>query len=263
VSETGVEKSSGGSGGAAGQPAAAPSGAALAIVAAVALALLGSGLGFRFIGQAPRPPEPTPLRRSLDEFPREFLGYGWRNQPLEPEIEKVAGASAYLNLLGFRSRDAAYAHLYVSYYNQAQTLVEHEPQVCMVEAGGWSLPYGILRNEVKIPAPAGDPAVTLPVNVYLFRKDVENLLMVNYYCVNSEYFNSRDEVRMKGLIGRGFYAQTRVSIPLSDLDAASINETTYADSEPYKRAVEVLQFVVPELEKYLPFERRTGDKPQG
>ena len=39
---------------------------------------------------------------------------------------------------------------------------------------------------------------------------------------------------------------------LSDLDMAAISEANLAASEPVKRAIEILQFVAPALDDYLP-----------
>ena len=231
----------------------APGGAtatkAIAVVAA--LALLVCGIGLQLVGHTQASVQFTGLRKSLDLFPREFLGYTWRDKYLDPDIEKMAGAAYYINVQGFRPRDASGASVYVSYYGEAATLVEHEPQVCMV-AGGWDLPWGVQRESIQIPAGPGKPAWELPVNVYVFRKDMDNLLMLNYYCVNGRYFNSRDDVRVAGLVGRGYYTQTRVSIGLSDFDRARLTEKNVSESETYKRAVEILQYMVPQLEEYLP-----------
>jgi hypothetical protein len=255
----------------------------MALVAAI---LVGSGAAFKVTGRGPGTFTDTPLRRNFDGFPREFLGYQWsKNKPLDEDTERVLNAKAYLNREGFRSRDKSLAMLWVSYFGESETLVEHEPQVCMA-AGGWSLPYGIHRTTVPMPPGPDGKSWDLPVNVYLFRKDVNRLFLVNTYCVNGTYTNSRDEARILSRRGVGFYAQTRVTIRLGDVEWGRLRarmgsradpyapardrgqleaelarlaaagragaEATEEKAHPVVRAAEILQFVIPELEAYLP-----------
>ncbi len=226
-------------------------------IVAVCVLLLASGLGFRFGGAGAEndgPVEKTELRKGFDEFPREFLGYVWRDDPLDPDVEEVAGAMYYLNLNGFRREDTAAAHLYVSYFGESRTLVEHEPQVCM-KAGGWQLPYGIMRTKVQMPARDGGEAWELPVNAYLFKHDINYMFMVNYYVVNGEYMNRRVEARLAEEAERGFYAQARVSTAVSRSEAAKLRSERFRETEVFERLAEILRYVVPRLETHLPMDR--------
>lgn len=262
------------------------------------LVLLVTGVGFRLSGIARRAPiSDTPLARSLDEFPHDFLGYEWsKNQPLDDTTERVLGATAYLNRVGFRPWDASRQALWVCYYGQSETKVQHEPEICY-RANGWSLPFGIGEAEIVIPARNGRPSWKLPVNVYLFRQDVNWMMLVNTYCVNGYYTNDRDRVRNMGKAGQGFYTQVRVSRRLSDFEylamlsmeggsrddpyavardtkavarrLRALREARQAAGDgrtderhhPYLLQAEILQYVVPELEPYLP--EVTGTVPTG
>jgi uncharacterized protein DUF3485 len=256
----------------------------------VAVMLTVTGLAFRLAVGGSGPVVRTPPKVPLSKFSREFLGYEWTaDQPLRPDVEKVLGAMAYVNRGGFRERDRSGAHLWISYFGESQTMVEHEPQVCM-RTDGWSLPEGIGSNGVialKRSLANGDTEV--PVNVYVFRKDVTYQLLINTYCVNGKYLSDRNRARFHGGKGVGFYAQIRVVIPLDDYEWSQLRTTgggisgvyeLSADAarvarglreldndraagsgqrrHPYLRAAEIMRHVVPELERHLPLESKRG-----
>jgi hypothetical protein len=136
-----------------------------------------------------------------------------------------------------------------------RTLLEHEPQVCY-GAQDWKLPFGIIKSQIDMPAREGRPAWKLPVNIYLFSRDFEYVMVVNYYCVNWNYSSSRSDVRVLGNAPGGFYLQTRVTLPFSEADLAgctSDNFVAVMEKNPrFRQAVEVLRFAAPLLEDYLP-----------
>lgn len=248
--------------------------------ALVAVILAVTGAAFRVEGGGPG--QLTEPRKSFDDFPQLFLGYEWGpNTLLDEDTERVLGADYYLNRDGFRQSDASKVSLWVSYFGQSETLIEHEPQQCM-RTGGWSLPFGICSTKIPMPPGADGKPWRLPVNVYLFQKDIERVLMVNTYCVSGHYLSNRDEARFYGEKGKGFYAQIRVTIPLTHFEWAALSaekydlpndvaqveaevaklEETRAEPQsgeaekihPYLRAVEILRYVVPALTEYFPAE---------
>jgi hypothetical protein len=240
-------------------PAGRACGAAtLSLVAAlsVAVLLLAAGVGLRATGTSHGAGGPrTPLHKSFDDFPHDFLGYTWRRDKLDEATEVVAGADAYLKLLGTRPGGATWIDLYATYLGAGRTLLEHEPQVCY-GAQDWKLPFGIVKSEIPMPARDGRPAWQLPVNIYLFSRDFEYVMVVNYYCVNWHYSSSRTDVRLMDDKPGGFYLQTRVTLPLSEADLAECtpdNVAALLEKNPrYRQAVEVLRFAAPLLEDYLP-----------
>jgi hypothetical protein len=226
------------------------------LTAAVVAVLLVSGVGYRvrsmYRGESSRPS--TPLRRAFTEFSTEFLDYQWRHGRLDEAIERVTGAEAYLKMSGYRRGDTAMVELYTSYVGKGATMVEHEPQVCY-GAQGWSLPYGILRRKVEgVTVRLMDGSMgPLPVNVYLFEKDVDRQMVVNFYCINGKYTDSRVDVRVEADRPGGYYAQTRVSMALSGIEWAEIDPNRVSESRRFLQAAEVLRHVVPILEsEYLP-----------
>jgi len=258
--------------------------AALGFVAVAALVLLGSGVGFRLGGRARGTVRLTEPRVGLDTFPREFCGYEWsRDLPLDKDTEEVLGAMYYLNRQGFRRADSAAASLWVSYFGSPETRVDHEPQRCM-RNGGWTLPFNFVRIEIPMPPRENGDPWRLPIQVYLFKKDMDHLLMVNTYCVNGTYLNKRTAARILSLDsqGLGFYTQTRVTINLTTLEwselvgvrgpegdpyalardvdgvARAVRElessgpTPGEKVNPYLRAVEIMRHVIPHLERHLP-----------
>ncbi|NIA20437.1 MAG: exosortase-associated EpsI family protein [Anaerolineaceae bacterium] len=236
------------------RPGAAPRGG-VAIAALVVLILLASGIGFKISWPEPPSRKPTPLRKAFKDFSTDFLGYKWRWVILDPVIEKVAGVDAYLNLAGFRRRDGSSAQIYTSYVGKGTTMVEHEPEVCYV-AQGWSLPYGIKKAEIKELQVVIDKKGTigpLPVNIYLFAKDVNHQMVVNSYCINGRYTNSRTTVRTEADRPGGFYAQTRVVMPMTSVDWTETTPQTLTTSRRFRQAVEILRYVTPLIRhKYLP-----------
>jgi len=266
------------------------------LIVAVVLILLGSGTAFRLAGRTGGTVRLTEPRIGLDKFPHEFCGYQWGHDlPLDDNTEKVLGAMYYLNRQGFRRSDSASASLWVSYFGSPETRVDHEPQVCMVKGGGWDLPYGFIRTEIPMPPRDGGRAWRLPVQAYLFQKDVDHLLMVNTYCVNGTYLNKRTQARILSLEshGLGFYMQTRVTIPLNAFEwnevvsAGSPEDDPYAlarnvaevgrevralessgpapdrRAHPYIRAVQIMRYVIPHLERHMPMPRRAAAGPSG
>jgi len=236
----------------------------LVVVVLVAALLLAAGVGFRMAGTNREGSFPrTPMSGSFDTFPRDFLGYTWRRDKLNQDTEIATGADAYLKLVGTRPGNANWVDLYASYMGAGRTLVEHEPQVCY-GSQGWQMPFGIQQTEIEMPARDGRPAWKLPVNVYLFSRDFEYVMVINYYCVNWIYSNNRTEVRLMGDAPGGFYLQTRVTLSLSEADlagCASNNFVAMMEKNPrYRQAVEVLRFAAPQLEKYLPLRTPAGSK---
>ncbi|HOI55042.1 MAG TPA: exosortase-associated EpsI family protein [Phycisphaerae bacterium] len=230
--------------------------AGVAMTAAVVAVLLASGVGYRIRsvsrGESSRPS--TPLRKAFTEFPTDFLEYQWRHGRLDEAIEKATGAEAYLKLSGFRKGDTSLMELYTSYVGKGATMVEHEPQVCY-GAQGWSLPYGILRTTIDgLTVRLSDGSMgPLPVNVFLFEKDVDRQMVVNFYCINGQYTDSRVDVRVMADRPGGYYAQTRVSMALSGVEWMEIDPKRVSQSRRFLRAAEVLRWVVPVLEReYLP-----------
>jgi hypothetical protein len=257
----------------------------LVLVMIVCATLLVSGLAFRLSGGSSGQINQTPLRVPLTEFPYEFLGYQWsKDRVLDENTERVLGAMAYLNRDGFRDRDKSRASLWVSYYGESKTDLQHEPEVCMI-AGGWSMPAGRRTFELPMTRSPGYSADKLMVGVYVFERDLNYLLVVNTHCINRKYIDSRDTARLMGDVGSGFYAQVRVTIPISksdlppggieqfykritgagndDKDArwlaeglarldAPVAEGDVARAHPFFRAVEIMRHVVPELDRFFP-----------
>ena len=222
----------------------------------VGVLLLAAGVGLRVAGRNGGGNFPkTPMRKSFDDFPRDFLGYQWQRGKLDEATEVTAGADAYLKLDGLRTGDAAQVDLYATYVGGGQTLLEHEPQVCY-GAQAWTLPFGIAQSEIEIPARAGRAAWSLPINIYLFERDFSYILVVNYYCVNWKYSSNRTEMRLMGDHPGGFYLQTRVTLGVTEADLAGCTSANFVQvftkNARYRQAVEVLRFAAPLLEDYLP-----------
>ncbi len=186
---------------------------------------------------------PTPLAKSFMDFPVDFFpGYTWRQGVLEPEIERLVGSNATLKLTGVGRQ--GWVDLYTSYFGYASTPLEHEPDVCY-PAQGWDLPLGVIRTEINLPG-RSEP---LPINVFYFTKELQRVLVVNYYCINGEYYNDRLETKFLETGEGGYYAQTRVTV---EVKGEELTRETYRDHEAFKRARDVMVVAAPLIETYLP-----------
>lgn len=211
------------------------SGAMIAVLSWSALALALRGRQTYHDGP------PTRLRKAFTEFPADFLeGYTLRHGALEPEIESRVGSHATLKLTGYN--EEGWVDIYTSYFGYASTPLEHEPHVCYA-AQGWT-PLRI-QMEIDVAGLGGK----IPVNVYFFRKDVERVLVMNNYNINGQYFNDRTPTKFMDAGPGGFYAQTRVTVPIRGDDLTEENVSEHPD---FLRAAAVMRETLPLVEEYLP-----------
>lgn len=114
----------------------------------VAAALLSLAVGAGFV-LAPEPERPMVPREGFAEFPR-TLG-GWTGYPalLEPDIERVLGASDYVNAT-YQAPGEVPVNFFAAWYaSQTEGEGLHSPEVCL-PAGGWEV-YSIDPTPISIP----------------------------------------------------------------------------------------------------------------
>ena len=107
---------------------------------------LGIGAGFVL---TPAPERPEVPRESFLQFPRTLGAWTGRPEALEPEIEKVLGASDYINAT-YQAAGEIPVNFFAAWYaSQTEGEGLHSPEVCL-PAGGWEV-YSIDPTPVSIP----------------------------------------------------------------------------------------------------------------
>lgn len=211
-----------------------------------------------FLAWEPPPPKPVPIARPLiglrDDLLAEMPAWEGEHVQLDPAVEDMLGADAYLNL-SLTSRASPYkVQVFVAYNANAMTNIPHVPWVCMTQSGFQLVE--LRQDEVPHPAEQGKE---LKANVILFHpgEGMEKMaaLMFQYFNVGGTYEANRSLARIRatsGAIGRkgSYLTQTQVSVFLPMTEAKDALERT---SRPYTLGREFLETLIPLLEqKYYP-----------
>lgn len=81
----------------------------------------------------------TPIRDGFTVFPREISTWTGQVAPLDPDVERVLGASDYINATYTAPQSAAPVHLFAAWYaTQTEGDGIHSPEVCL-PVGGWEV----------------------------------------------------------------------------------------------------------------------------
>lgn len=108
------------------------------VVAAAAVATCVVS-GFWAFGQAREPV--TLAREPFAVFPRQLADWSGSAASLEPDVERVLGASDYVNATYLQAggSQSAYVNLFIAYYDkQTEGSGIHSPEVCL-PVGGWEV----------------------------------------------------------------------------------------------------------------------------
>ncbi len=127
----------------------------------------------------------------LSEFPLAFAGWTGQDRPLTAAEERIAGNDDYLSRLYANPTSEEWANLYIAYSARPRTMVGHQPQVCMTNAG-W-ISDGFSTSDVVL----GDGS-RLPVLIHRFHQTSGlDVVILNYYILNGETTN--DESAFAGV----------------------------------------------------------------
>ncbi|MCK0104634.1 VPLPA-CTERM-specific exosortase XrtD [Pseudohalocynthiibacter sp. F2068] len=86
-------------------------------------------------------------------FPRQIAGWSGSFTKLDPNIERVLGASDYLNATYATTQDAALINMFVAFYDkQTEGTGIHSPEVCL-PVGGWEV-FSLEPYELDTGVPA-------------------------------------------------------------------------------------------------------------
>ena len=115
----------------------------------IAGALLSLVVGTAFVLTPERPPQVVP-RDSFTGFPRDMGSWTGIMQSLEPDVEKVLGASDYINATYMAAGEKGYVNFFSAWYaKQTEGSGIHSPEVCL-PVGGWEV-FSLEPATVTIP----------------------------------------------------------------------------------------------------------------
>lgn len=133
--------------------------------------------GFWAFGQAREPV--TVVREPFAVFPRQIADWSGSAASLEPDVERVLGASDYVNAtyLQARGAQADYVNMFVAYYDkQTEGNGIHSPEVCL-PVGGWEV-FSLEPYEVDMSA---TPYGRFAVNRAVIQKGLSKQLVYYWF----------------------------------------------------------------------------------
>lgn len=187
-----------------------------------------------------------PLVAPLDEtVSRDFLGWSAKDIEVSEAEQRVAGMSSYVMRV-YEPSDvetsaaaASAFSVYVGYYeSQSQGRTIHSPKNCL-PGGGWE---PLVSSQETIQTAVGP----IPVNRYLIGNGPAQAIVLYWYqgrgrVQANEYVVKWDLLRDQALHGRSDEALVRVIVPV-----------TAGEDEAYRKAVEVAQELVVDVDRALP-----------
>ncbi|MDH2328619.1 VPLPA-CTERM-specific exosortase XrtD [Cereibacter sp. SYSU M97828] len=110
-------------------------------------------------------------------FPRQFGEWSGSASMLEPEIERVLGASDYMNAGFVAPGEGQYVHFFSAFYDkQTEGTGIHSPEVCL-PVGGWEI-FSMEQHSVSLP---GTPYGTFEVNRAVIQKGLSKQLVYYWF----------------------------------------------------------------------------------
>jgi exosortase D (VPLPA-CTERM-specific) len=125
-------------------------------------------------------PPPSPVDVARDPFalfPRNFSTWSGSSATLDPETEKVLGATDYINATYAAANESTYVNFFAAWYaKQTEGSGIHSPEVCL-PVGGWEV-FSIDPTEVTIP---GTIYGTFEVNRAVIQKGTSKQLVYYWF----------------------------------------------------------------------------------
>lgn len=183
-----------------------------AAVGVALVLLIGFGLGYRLLAaHVSSPTEPLPLDPGgLERLPLEIEEWTGREVPLEERIIQATDTDAHLNRTYARHGGMEVVGLFLAYGVRARDLAPHRPEICY-PGSGWT---HRATHPHQLPLPDGS---MLPCQIHRFFRtglDSGEVVVLNYYIVDGEYFADVSELRSRAWLGSGgirYMAQVQVT----------------------------------------------------
>ncbi len=185
-----------------------------------------------YLGYADRA-EPTPIRRTLAEFPLSLGDWvGRQEPPLSAPVLKILRLDDY-TVRSYARGDKDRVWFYVGYHaTQRQGASIHSPLNCL-PGSGW-IPARLQRVHISVESPSGPTPRTIEVNRVLIEKGVDRQVVLYWYqshgrVVASEYWGKFYGVVDAIRTNRTDAALVRVIAPVrdGDIEAAERDATDF------------------------------------
>lgn len=193
---------------------------------------------------APARDIPQIVREPFSSFPRSLGSWSGTPEFLEPEIERVLGATDYLNATYFASGETGPVNIFSAWYSkQTEGDGIHSPEVCL-PVGGWEI-FSLTQHRVDLP---GTPYGSFDVNRAVIQKGMSKQLVYYWFEQRGKRmtndFAAKASVIVDSLtIGRTDGALIRFTTPIDP------NETE-ADAET--RLMKILGLALKDFPTFVP-----------
>lgn len=115
----------------------------------IVAALMSAAIAAAFVATPPRQAQEVD-RDSFSLFPRDLGAWSSVHTPLDRDVERVLGATDYVNGSYMAAGEAAHVNFFVAYYDkQTDGSGIHSPEVCL-PVGGWEI-FSLDTHEVSMP----------------------------------------------------------------------------------------------------------------
>jgi EpsI family protein len=201
--------------------------------------LLGATTGMAYLSHG----EATPPARPLSQFPAKVAGYtqiiDW---PLDKETLDVLKVTDYIDRGYWQpgmNRDLM--TLYIGYFRSQRTgATIHSPKNCLPGAGWNPVRSSIYQMQL-------DDGRTVPINLYVLRKGLDQQLVLYWYqahgrIVASEFWGKFYMVKDALLLNRTDAALVRVTVPIEHDDVG----------EAQTRAVAFAKQITTDVDQIIP-----------
>jgi EpsI family protein len=187
--------------------------------------LVGATTGMAYLSHG----EATPPAKPLSDFPGQVAGYTiGANWPLDQKTIDLLGVTDYLNR-GYVSKSQGEIILYIGYFRSQRTGASiHSPKNCLPGAG-WT---PMKETVYQLPL---DDGRTVPINLYVVRKDLDEQLVLYWYqahgrVVASEFWGKFYLVVDAMRLNRTDAALVRITTPIynGDEEQAKTRALTFA-----------------------------------
>jgi EpsI family protein len=194
-----------------------------------------AGMGFLSHGEA------TPLAKPLADFPKHIGEYSMvQETPLDQQTLAVLGLTDYINRF-YAAPSAGMVSLFIEYFKTQRTgATIHSPKNCLPGAGWQPVQTSIYQMKL-------DDGRTVPINLYVIRKDLDQQLVLYWYqshgrVVASEYWGKFYLVHDALTLNRTDAAMIRIVMPIVAGD----------EDEARNRAIAFAKQITTDVDKIIP-----------
>ena len=209
----------------------------------VAAALLTTAIAAAFV-LTPPTQRLEVQRDSFALFPRDVAGWSGTLQALEPNIERVLGATDYVNGTFSSANEASYVNVFAAWYEkQTEGSGIHSPEVCL-PVGGWEV-FSIDPTEITIP---GSVYGTFTVNRAVIQKGLSKQLVYYWFeqrgkRMTNDYLAKVSVVYDSLTMGRTDGAMVRFVTPINPGES---------EAEAEARMQRFMADLLPKLPRFIP-----------